>query len=161
LATNTIVVFTTLIWIFSIDWKLSLVAVGVLPLFILPARRTGQARKKLSKETQEKLAELTSSVQETLSVSGYLLARLFGAQEYERRRYAEKAGAVRDLQIRQSMAGRWFFMWILMFASIGPALIYLVGGYEAIAGTLTVGTIVMFVAYLGRLYAPVSSLANV
>jgi len=161
LATNTIVVFTTLIWIFGIDWKLSLVAVGVLPLFILPTRRVGQARKKLSKETQEKLAELTSSVQETLSVSGYLLARLFGAQNHERRRYAEKAGAVRDLQIRQNMAGRWFFMWILMFASIGPALIYLVGGHEAIAGKLTIGTIVMFVAYLGRLYAPVSALANV
>ncbi|HEV8481723.1 MAG TPA: ABC transporter ATP-binding protein [Candidatus Eisenbacteria bacterium] len=161
LATNTIVVLTTLIVIFRIDWKLSLVAVSVLPLFILPARRTGQARKKISKETQEKLAELTASVQETLSVSGYLLARLFGAQQYERRRYAEKAGAVRDLQIRQSMAGRWFFMWILMFASIGPALIYLFGGHEAIAGRLSIGTIVAFVAYLGRLYAPASSLINV
>jgi ATP-binding cassette subfamily B protein len=161
LATNSIVVLTTLIVIFRIDWKLSLVAVSVLPLFILPTRRVGQARKRLSKETQEKLAELTASVQETLSVSGYLLARLFGAQGHERKRYAEKAGSVRDLQIRQSMVGRWFLMWILMFASIGPALIYLVGGHEAIAGSLTIGTIVAFVAYLGRLYAPASALINV
>jgi len=161
IATNTIVVLITLVVIFSIDWKLSLVAVAVLPLFILPTRRVGQARKQLSKETQEKLAELTASVQETLSVSGYLLARLFGAQNYERRRYAEKAGAVRDLQIRQNMVGRWFLMWLLMFGSIGPALIYLAGGHEAIAGRLTVGTIVMFVAYLGRLYMPVSALVNV
>jgi ATP-binding cassette subfamily B protein len=161
LATNTIVVLTTLIVIFRIDWKLSLVAVSVLPLFILPTRRVGQARKRLSKETQEKLAELTASVQETLSVSGYLLSRLFGAQGYERKRYAEKAGSVRDLQIRQSMVGRWFLMWILMFASIGPALIYLVGGHEAIAGKLSIGTIVAFVAYLGRLYAPASALINV
>src|SRR5262245_25119169 len=161
LATNSFIVLTTLLVIFRIDWKLSLVAVSVLPLFILPTRRVGQARKRLSKETQEKLAELTASVQETLSVSGFLLARLFGAQEHERQRYAEKAGAVRDLQIRQSMVGRWFLMWILMFASIGPALIYLVGGREAIAGRLTVGTIVAFVAYLGRLYAPSSALVNV
>ena len=161
LATNTIVVLTTLIVIFSMDWKLSLVAISVLPLFILPTRRVGQARKRLSKETQEKLAELTASVQETLSVSGYLLSRLFGAQSHERKRYAEKAGAVRDLQIRQGMVGRWFLMWILMFASVGPALIYLVGGHEAIAGKLSIGTIVAFTAYLGRLYAPASALINV
>ncbi|HKA24455.1 MAG TPA: ABC transporter ATP-binding protein [Candidatus Eisenbacteria bacterium] len=161
LATNSIVVLITLIAIFRMDWKLSLVAIGVLPLFILPTRRVGQARKRLSKETQEKLAELTASVQETLSVSGYLLSRLFGAQGFERKRYAEKAGSVRDLQIRQSVVGRWFLMWILMFASIGPALIYLVGGHEAIAGKLSIGTIVAFVAFLGRLYAPVSALINV
>jgi ATP-binding cassette subfamily B protein len=86
--------------------------------------------------------------------------RLFGAQEHERKRFGKSAGAVRDLQVRQSMAGRWFLMWILMFASVGPALIYLVGGHEAIAGRLTVGTIVAFVAYLGRLYAPASGLVN-
>jgi ATP-binding cassette subfamily B protein len=161
LATNTIVVLTTLVVIFRIDWKLTLVAISVLPLFILPTRRVGQARKRLSKETQEKLAELTASVQETLSVSGYLLARLFGAQGHERKRYAEKAGSVRDLQIRQNMVGRWFLMWILMFASIGPAVIYLVGGHEVISGKLSIGTIVAFVAYLGRLYAPTSALINV
>jgi len=161
LATNTFVVATTLIVLFRMDVRLTLVAAAVLPLFILPTRRVGQARKRLSKETQERLAELTAAVQETLSVSGFLLARLFGAQQHERRRYAEKAGAVRDLQIRQSMVGRWFLMWILMFASIGPALIYLVGGHEAIAGRMTIGTIVAFVTFLGRLYAPVSALVNV
>ena len=66
-------------------------------------------------------------IQEALSVSGYLLVRLFGAGEYERTRFREKAGAVMSLEIRQSMAGRWFLMWILMFGSIGPAFIYLVG----------------------------------
>ena len=161
LATNSIVVASTLFVIFRMDWRLSLVAISVLPLFILPTRRVGQARKRLSKETQERLAELTAYMQETLSVSGYLLTRLFGAQDYERRRYRDKASAVRDLQIRQSMVGRWFIMWILMFASIGPALIYLVGGHEIIAGKITLGTIVAFVAYLGRLYMPASALVNV
>ena len=161
LATNSLVVASTLVVLFRMDWRLSLIAVGVLPLFILPTRRVGQIRSRLSGQTQERLAELTSYIQETLSVSGFLLARLFGAQEYERRRFQDKAAAVRDLQIRQSMAGRWFLMWLLMFASIGPAMIYLFGGHEAIAGRITLGTIVAFVTYLGRLYGPASALVNV
>ena len=94
-------------------------------------------------------------------MSGFLLTRLFGAQAYEAKRFGDKAAAVRDLQIQQSMLGRWFFMFIMMFATVGPALIYLVGGHEAIAGRLTVGTIVAFVFYLGRLYGPASALVNV
>jgi ATP-binding cassette, subfamily B, bacterial len=161
LATNSLTVVTTLVVLFRMDWRLSLIAVGVLPLFILPTRRVGQIRSRLSSQTQERLAEMTSTIQETLSVNGFLLARLFGAQAYEGKRFREKASSVRDLQIRQSMAGRWFLMWLLMFASIGPALIYLFGGMESIAGRITVGTIVAFVTYLGRLYGPASALVNV
>ena len=161
LVTNSLISLTTLVVIFRIDWNLSLIATAVLPLFVLPTRTVGRIRKRLSTETSERLAEMTAYIQEALSVSGFLLVRLFGAKEHERRRFRDKAAAVRDLEIRQSMAGRWFLMWILMFASIGPAFIYLVGGHEAIRGTLTIGTIVAFVAYLGRLYMPVSALVNV
>jgi ATP-binding cassette, subfamily B, bacterial len=161
LVTNTLIFVSTLVVIFRMDWRLSLVATGVLPLFILPTRTVGRVRKRLSKESSERMAEMTAYIQEALSVSGYLLVRLFGAWTYERERFSGKAAAVRDLEIRQSMAGRWFLMWIIMFASIGPALIYLIGGHEAIAGTVTIGTIVAFVAYLGRLYAPASALVNV
>jgi ATP-binding cassette subfamily B protein len=132
----------------------------VLPLFILPTRKVGRLRSRLSKETQERLAEMTAHIQETLSVSGFLLGRLFGAQAHERRRFAEKAGAVRDLQVQQNMAGRWFLMWLLLFGSLGPALIYLFGGQGAIAGRLTIGTVVAFVSYLSRLYMPASALVN-
>ncbi len=161
LVTNSLIVVTTLVVIFRIDWRLSLIATSVLPAFILPTRTVGKVRKRLSKESSERMAELTAYIQEALSVSGYLLVRLFGAKDHERRRFREKAAAVRDLEVRQSMAGRWFLMWLLMFASIGPAIIYLVGGHEAIAGSLTIGTIVAFVAYLGRLYVPASALVNV
>lgn len=161
LASNALVVAGTLVVIFRMDWRLALVAVGVLPAFILPTRSVGKLRGRIAKETQERLAELTSFVQETLSISGFLLARLFGAQDHERRRFAAKAGSVRDLQVRQGMAGRWFLMWLLLFGSIGPALIYLVGGHEIIARTLTLGTMLAFIAYLGRLYMPVSALVNV
>ncbi len=161
LVTNALVVLSTLVVIFRLDWQLALVAAAVLPAFILPTRRVGQLRKQISKETQERLAELTSYIQETLSVSGFLLTRLFGAQAYERQRFAGKAAAVRDLQIKQNMVGRWFLMFLMLFMSVGPALIYLVGGHAAIAGRVTIGTIVAFVSYLGRLYMPVSALVNV
>jgi ATP-binding cassette subfamily B protein len=160
LSTNVFTLATTLVLIFRMDWQLSLVGVGVLPFFILPTRRVGQIRQRLSKQTQERLAELTAYMQETLSVSGFLLTRLFGAQQYEATRFRTKAAAVRDLQIQQSNLGRWFFMFIMMFATVGPALIYLVGGHEAIAGRLTVGTVVAFVFYLGRLYGPASALVS-
>ncbi len=160
LISNALVAFTTLIVIFRLDWRLALVATAVLPFFILPTRRVGQMRGKLARETQELMAEITSAIQETLSVSGYLLARLFGAHALEREKFRKRTAAVRDLQIRQSMVGRWFLMFILLFASVGPALIYLVGGHEAIDGRITIGTIVAFVGYLGRLYMPATALVN-
>jgi ATP-binding cassette subfamily B protein len=161
IASNGLVVLTTLLVIFRMDWRLSIIAVGVLPAFILPTRRVGQIRSRLSGQTQERLAELTGHIQETLSVSGFLLTRLFGAGAYERGRFRDKAAAVRDLQTQQSMAGRWFLMWLLMFGSIGPALIYLAGGHAAISGRITLGTMVAFVTYLARLYMPASALVNV
>ncbi len=159
--TNVLVVVTTLVVIFGINWQLSLLAIGILPLFILPTRGVGQLRKKLSKETQERLAELTALVQETLSVSGHLMVRLFGTSQYEAGRFREKNDAVRKLTLRQNLVGRWFFFFLLLFASVGPALIYGYGGWLAIQGALTIGTIVALVAYLGRLYGPVSALINV
>jgi len=161
LTTNVFVLLTTLVVIFRLNWRLALVACAILPFFILPTRRVGQIRSRLSKQTQERLAELTSYIQETLSVSGFLLTRLFGAQAYEAKRYESKAAAVRDLQIQQSNLGRWFFMFLMMFTTVGPAFIYLVGGHEVISGTLTLGTMIAFVFYLGRLYGPATGLVNV
>ena len=159
--TNVLVVVTTLVVIFSINWQLSLLAIGILPLFILPTRRVGQIRKNISKATQEAIAELTAFVQETLSVSGHLMVRLFGMQQAEAKRFREKNDQVRQLNLRQNLVGRWFFYFLMLFASVGPALIYGYGGWLAIQGALTVGTIVALVAYLGRLYGPASSLVNV
>ncbi|MGH8761088.1 MAG: ABC transporter ATP-binding protein, partial [Burkholderiales bacterium] len=159
--TNVLVVVTTLLVIFSINWRLSLLAIGILPIFILPTRRVGQVRKRITRETQERVAELTALVQETLSVSGHLLVRLFGAREYEARRFREKNRQIQRLTMRQNLVGRWFFYFLLLFASVGPALIWGYGGWLAIRNALTVGTIVALVAYLSRLYGPASALVNV
>jgi ATP-binding cassette subfamily B protein len=161
LVTNVFLIATTIVAIARMDWQLTLVAVGILPFFILPTRRVGQLQQKLAGQTQERLAELTSYIQETLSVSGYLLTRLFGAQAYEAKRFGEKAASVRDLQIQQSMLGRWFFMFLMLFVTVGPALIYLVGGHAVISGRITIGTVVAFVFFLGRLYGPATTLVNV
>jgi len=161
LSTNVLVLATTLVVIVRMNWQLSVVACVILPFFILPTRRVGQIRSRLSKQTQERLAELTAYIQETLSVNGFLLTRLFGSQPFESQRFQDKAAAVRDLQIQQSMLGRWFFMFLMMFATVGPAFIYLVGGHEIISGQLTIGTMVAFVFYLGRLYGPATGLVNV
>jgi ATP-binding cassette subfamily B protein len=159
--TNVLVVVTTLVVMFGISWQLSLLAIGILPLFILPTRRVGQLRKGIAKETQERIGELTSLVQETLSVSGHLMVRLFGTSAYEAGRFRQKNDQVRQLQLRQNLVGRWFFYFLLLFASVGPALIWGYGGWLVIKSLLTVGTIVAFIAYLGRLYNPVSALVNV
>jgi ATP-binding cassette, subfamily B, bacterial len=160
LAGNTLSVVATTIVIFHLDWRLALVATTILPIFILPTRKVGQARGKLIGRTQEVTADFGSYVQERLSIGGFLLVRLFGTQDRERETFRQKADAIRSLMIEQNTMGRWFLMFIMSFMSVGPALIFLVGGYEAISGAMTTGTIVAFVGFLMRLYAPASALVN-
>ncbi|WP_430392321.1 ABC transporter ATP-binding protein [Dyella sp. 20L07] len=160
LASNMLTVIAIAAVILQMDWRLALVALAILPIFILPTRRVGQARGRLVSRTQEQIADFNTYVQERLSIGGFLLMRLFGTREVERATFQEKAGAIRGLVIEQNSLGRWFLMFITSFASIGPALIFLVGGWQAIHGAITTGTIVAFVTYLNRLYAPASALVN-
>jgi ATP-binding cassette subfamily B protein len=161
LITNTFVVVTTAAVILSMDWRLALLSMAILPLFILPARRVGRIRQRLSRETAEKRGALSAFMAETLSVSGALLVKAFAREQDEARRYRERTGELMDLEIRRGLAGRWFFMVLGLFSAAGPALIYWYGGWQVLAGQLTIGTIVAFVAYLTRLYGPASQLANV
>ncbi len=161
LLTNLITLGSTLALIFSMSWQLSVLAVAILPFFVMPTRRVGRIRQKIASETQSKHAELSSFMQETLSISGYLLMKAFGREKYEALRFRRKNEELMSLQVRQAMVGRWFFMVLGLFGAIGPALIYWLGGYLVMHGSLTLGTIVAFVTLLARLYNPVSSLANI
>ena len=161
IVTNMLVVLSTTALIFAIDWHLSILALVILPFFILPTRRVGKIRHRISKETQEKVSELNSLMHETLSISGMLLVKAFGQERYESGRFGESNHKLMNLAIRQSMVGRWFFMFLMLFGSVGPALIYWYGGHLVMGGSMTIGTIVAFVAYLGRLYGPASALVNV
>ena len=158
---NIITVLATTVLMLSLNWQLAAVALAILPFFILPARRVGRIRQELRRETAERQGGLSSFMQETLSISGFVLVKAFARERYEANRFRERTSELRALEIRQRMVGRWFFMVVSLFEAIGPALIYLYGGWLVIGGQISIGTVVAFVAFLRQLYGPISELANV
>ena len=159
-ASNLFILISTAATLFIMNWKLALLGILVIPLFIVPTRKMGNVRWKLAKETQEKISEQNQIIQETLSISGYMLMKLFTKEDSELAGFRTVNAQTTRLQIRESMAGRWFMLVLSTFTSIGPMLIYLYGGYLFIQGELTIGAIVTFVALLGRLYGPVMQMTN-
>jgi ATP-binding cassette, subfamily B, bacterial len=161
IVTNVFTMVTTVVTIFVLDWRLALVALAIIPLMILPLSPVGRRMYDIRKLTRQKRDEIESITQETLSISGITLIKSFVRETFERSRFYAVGSDLMRLEIRLAMVGRWFIAAIGAMVVIGPALVWLVGGYFAIHGALTVGTIVAFVAYLGRLYAPASALAGV
>ena len=156
-----ITLISTVVMIFYLSWPLAFVSVLILPLFVIPARRVGRIRRSLTSETQQERADLTQILQETLSVGGYVLMKAFGRESTEREKFRQKNFSVMKLQIRQALVGRWYFMIVGLFGTLGPALVYWMGGALVLRDAMTLGTVVAFVAYLARLYGPASSLAGV
>ena len=156
---NSITLVVALIAMFQKNWILALVGMVVVPLFTLPTRMAGKTRWKLAGKAQECNDEINGILNETLSVSGQLLVKLFGREKAEYDRYEEANGRMIRLRIREQMAGRWFFM----LTTIGPMLLYLVGGILMMKydHNLSVGDITVLVALLNRMYGPVNSLLNV
>ncbi len=164
IVSSVITIIVTLGFMIVYNLPLTIVACVIVPAFAIPTRQIGRIRRKLSRATQEKLSELGTFLEETLDISGILLVKNFVRQRYEHDRFAATSRDLMTLQVRQNMVGRWFFNFITLFGAIGAALIYFVGGLEAnqvIPGTITVGTIVAFVALLNRLYSPTTQLMNV
>jgi ATP-binding cassette subfamily B protein len=161
IVTNVFTMLTTVITVFILDWRLALVALAVIPLMILPLSPVGRKMYKIRKLTREKRDEIESITQETLSISGITLIKSFVREAFERTRFYAAGTELMALEIRLAMVGRWFIAAIMAMVIIGPAVVWLVGGWLAITGAVTVGTIVTFVMYLARLYAPASSLASV
>ena len=160
---NIITLVVAVIAMFQKNWILALVGIAVVPLFTLPTRMAGKRRWKLAGEAQACNDEINGILNETLSVSGQLLVKLFGREKTEYDRYEEANGRMIRLNIRERMAGRWFFMLLNTLTTIGPMLLYLVGGILIMnhESTLTVGDITVLVALLGRMYGPVNSLLNI
>ncbi len=160
---NTITLAVALIAMFRKNWILALVGMAVVPLFTLPTRMAGKRRWKLAGEAQACNDEINGILNETLSVSGQLLVKLFGREKTEYERYEEANGRMIRLNIREKMAGRWFFMLLNTLTTIGPMLLYLVGGILIMRhdSSLSVGDITVLVALLGRMYGPVNSLLNI
>ncbi len=150
---------STLIAMLILSPLLTLVSLGVLPIFLWITYKVGKVRRSTSKETQKSLASLTSMLQETLSVSGILLIKTFGRQKYAQDQFETENQKLTNLEVRQQMIGRWFFMLIGTFFSITPALIYLIAGWQAIHGNLySFGTIVAFTTLQSRIFFPIGQL---
>ncbi|MBQ6117179.1 MAG: ABC transporter ATP-binding protein [Oscillospiraceae bacterium] len=164
IVSNLAVVVTTLIALFSMSWRLALVGIVVIPLLILPTRSVGRTRWKILTDSQAKNDEMNQLVNETLSVSGSLLVKLFTREEREYERFVTVNGEVTELQLKEQRSGKWFRVIMGMFTQLGPLLIYFAGGYFIIAKAdtaLTVGTITATVALVNRLYRPIESLLNI
>ncbi|MBX5457295.1 MAG: ABC transporter ATP-binding protein [Thermogemmatispora sp.] len=155
---------STIIAMAIISPLLTLISLGLLPLFLWITYKVGNVRRLTSKETQKSMASLSALMQETLSVSGILLIKTFGRQKLAQQRFEEENQRLSDLEIRQQMIGRWFFMFVGTFFSITPAVVYLVAGLQAIFDphqAITLGAIVAFTTLQSRLFFPVGQLLNI
>lgn len=155
------VLISTAVVLVTMNWKLALVGMIILPTFIVPTRKVGKLKWKIATKSQERISDLNQIIQETFSISGAILTKIFTKEKDEYKKFEYMNQEVANLQIRESIVGRWFRMTITTFIAIGPLLIYFYGGYLYIQGEITIGSIIAFVALLGRLYSPVSQLSNI
>lgn len=156
-----VVLISTALVLVTMNWKLALVGMIILPTFIVPTRKVGKLKWKIATQSQERISDLNQIIQETFSISGAILTKIFTKEKDEYKKFEHTNEEVVSLQIRESIVGRWYWMTMSTFISIGPMLIYFYGGYLFIQGEISIGSIIAFVALLGRLYSPVSQLSNI
>lgn len=159
--TNILTLISTGIAIFWLDWRLALLAIAVVPVMIYPLWPVGRKMYEIRKATRKKRDEISSLNQETLSLSGMTLVKSFVREEHERDRFYTASTELMGFELKLAMVGRWFMMVISGMVIIGPALVWLGGGWLAVQKSVTIGTVVTFVALLGRLYTPASTLAGI
>jgi ATP-binding cassette subfamily B protein len=158
--TDIIQASTVLTVMLSLEWRLTLISVAILPLFIFTARRLGTRLRDIARQTMDANAQMNAMMNETLNISGALLVKLFGRAPVEVTRFDERAAKVRNMGIQRAVWGTLFFALIGLLSAVGTALVYGVGGYLVIQGAFTIGTIVAFGAYLRNLYTALQDLAN-
>ena len=158
---NLISVGIVLVIMFFLSWQLTLVALAILPAFLLPARWLGRRLQSITRERYELTAEMNNGMVERFNVAGALLVKLFGHPGAESADFGKKAARVRDIDIVQAIYARFFFVALLLTAALATALVYGWGGVMAVKGTLDVGTVVALTAYLNRLYGPLTALSNI
>ena len=145
---------------FYLSWQITLVALVLLPVFLIPARRVGRKLGTLFQRGMELNAEMNMVMSERFNVAGAMVVKLFGRPKDEIEHFDDRAGQVRDIGIRQATYQRFFFIALSLTASLATAFAYGFGGVEVLHGALAVGTVVALTAYLGRLYGPLTQLSN-
>src|SRR5579872_5695706 len=150
-----------LITMFFISWQLSLIALVLIPLFILPAKRVGRRLQRLTRESMQLDAAMGSTMTERFNVAGAMLVKLFGRPREESEVFAQRAGRVRDIGVSQAMYGQVFFISLSLLAALATAVVYGLGGTLVIHGVLQLGLLVTLSGLLARVYGPITGLSNV
>ena len=160
---NTVTVIAAFVAMLLLSWQLTVVAIILMPILVIAQRRVGRVRAKIATKTQESLSDMTAITQETLSVSGILLAKSFNQQAAEVGRYSNENDTQVSLQVREQMSGQWFFAMVQIFLAIIPAVIYLCAAWLLLGGDVgvTAGTIVAFTTVQARLMFPLLGLMRV
>lgn len=160
IVTNLVTVVATVTIMFSLEWRLTLLSIAIVPLFLAPTRRVGRRLRKIRRRSMALNARMNVLMQETLNIDGALLVKLFGRRADEGDRFRRRSMAVADIGVRSAMVGRWFFMGLGLISAVGTAVVFWIGGHMILRGVFTVGTIVAFGAYLTQLYGPLTSISN-
>lgn len=158
--TNIIQAVAVLIVMLTLEWRLTLISIIILPLFILAARSMGERLRDISRRQMEANAQMNATMNETLNIGGALLVKLFGRALVEIKRFEGRATQVRDLGVGRAVLGAIFFIIIGLVSAVGTALVYGIGGYLVMKDAFTIGTIVAFGAYMSSLYGALQSLTN-
>jgi ATP-binding cassette subfamily B protein len=146
---------------FTLSWQITALSLLLLPVFIVPARRVGKRLAEITRESYDLDAKMNATMTERFNVSGALLVKLFGRPDIEAERFGERAARVRDIGVQQAMYSRTFFVAMLLVASLAQALTYGLGGWLAVRGNVSAGTVVTLALLLTRLYGPLTALSNV
>lgn len=157
---NAIVLVTTLTAMVVLEWRLTLLALALLPVFIIPAKRVGRRLQAITREGMDLNASMNSTMTERFGVAGALLVKLFGSYSRETDGFARRADRVRDIGVRTAVYSRTFFIALGLVAAVGTAAVYWVGGQMVVSGALTLGTLVAMAAYVTRIYQPLTALTN-
>ena len=157
---NVIVLTTTLIAMLALEWRVTVVALLLLPLFLIPAKRVGRTIQAITRESMDHNAALNSTMTERFGVSGALLVKLFGSHDEETDEFADRARRVRDIGIKNAVYNRTFLIALGLVGALGMAAVYFVGGNLVISGEITAGTLVALAAYVTRIYQPLTALTN-
>lgn len=158
---NAITLAVALGLMIALEWRLAVVALVILPLWVYPTMRVGQIQRRLMREWHEENARMSAHLEETLSVSGVMLVKAFGRETHEADRFEASNRTLRDLSVKRMMAGRWFNLATGLFGSLAPGAVYWFGGRAVVGNELTIGSVVAFAVLTQRVFQPFAGIARI
>src|SRR4051795_633254 len=157
---NVVTLIVTVTAMALLEWRLTIITLVLLPLFLFPAKRVGRQLQAITRESMNLNAEMNTTMTERFNVAGALLVKLFGRHDAEAGSFSDRAGRVRDIGVRSAMYGRVFFIALTLVGAVGTAAVYMIGGHLVISGAITLGTMVALATYVAQIYGPLTALTH-